>query len=104
MTALYYEPGRGARTIEVDGSSLYALQALVGGDIETVSLPGGIVIVCNEEGRVMDLPPNRPLRDANGEVYDVLHGPFFVCSCDDEGDFVSLTPEQAERARIYLLA
>lgn len=38
--------------------SLKNLQNTVGGYIETVSLPDGVVIICNEEGRILGLPHN----------------------------------------------
>lgn len=37
---------------------LEVLQAIVGGYIETVTLASDLVIICNEEGRIMGLPYN----------------------------------------------
>ena len=39
-------------------NTLEALQELVGGYIETVTVATDLVIICNEEGRLMDLPYN----------------------------------------------
>jgi hypothetical protein len=54
-----------ATIIKVDGSSveivelgLGALQKAVGGYIEFVGFPDGSALVCNEEGKVRELPPN----------------------------------------------
>jgi len=38
--------------------SLENLQKTVEGNIETVTLPNGVVIICNEEGRIKGLPKN----------------------------------------------
>ena len=38
--------------------SLQNLQRIVGGYIETVTLPGGVVIICDEEGRIKGKPFN----------------------------------------------
>lgn len=42
---------------EVD-NTLKALQEVVGGHIEAVTLATDLVIICNEEGRLMGLPHN----------------------------------------------
>ena len=41
-------------------NTLTAFQRAVDGYIETVSLTEDVIIVCNEEGRLMDLEPNIP--------------------------------------------
>lgn len=65
------------------------MQALVGGYIECVSVIDNIVCVCNEEGKLMRLPPNFVL---NG---DMIVGDVFFCAAGDE-DFESLNDEQVE--------
>lgn len=39
-------------------STLKNLQNIVGGNIETVSIRPGVVVICNEEGRITGLDPN----------------------------------------------
>ena len=39
-------------------NTLENLQRTVGGYIETVTLPGGVVIICDEEGRIKGKPFN----------------------------------------------
>lgn len=39
-------------------NELEALQTIVGGYIETVTLATDLVIICNEEGKLLDLPYN----------------------------------------------
>ena len=59
----------------------YALQTLCGAPHN----------VCNDEGKLNNMPLNRLLED-----YDILAGSFFVCGLRD-GDFTSLTDEQFKR-------
>jgi hypothetical protein len=71
---------------EID-NSLKGLQAVVGGYIESVSLSPyehQLVLICNEEGKLIGLPPNRLLGN------DIIMGTFFITKANDEGDFVSL--------------
>lgn len=52
------EPGKAPRVEPLFENSLHALQQAVGGCIETVTLCTDLVIICNEEGRLMGLPHN----------------------------------------------
>ena len=56
MKAIRKKPGCAPEIIEVE-NTLKALQAEVGGYIETVSI-ADVVIICNEEGRLCGLPYN----------------------------------------------
>ena len=51
------KPGEQAELVEID-NTLKALQKEVGGYIETVTLATDAVIICNEEGRLLNLKPN----------------------------------------------
>lgn len=54
-------------------NTLEAMQALVGGYIEVVPIGSGYLAICNEEGRIHNLP-----RNALG-----LYGTCFVCRQDE---------------------
>ena len=56
MKAIRKKPGCEPELIDID-NTLKALQAEVGGYIETVSI-ADVVIICNEEGRLCGLPHN----------------------------------------------
>lgn len=49
------EPGKKPRGVNIS-CSLENLQKTVGGYIETVTLSSDCVIICNEEGRIKNLP------------------------------------------------
>ena len=78
------------------------IRDLVGGYIECISPFSDMKVdlVCNEEGKLNGLKPNRYLIDRKTkEHYDVLVGTFFLVSFDDEGNFASLTDEQIEKIK-----
>ena len=93
MNVLLVEPERHPRPVEM-GTKLEDLQAAVGGFIEVVyPFEDDIGLVMNEEGKLEGLPLNRALRDDDGDIYDVIAGPFLVVGLTDES-FGSLSPEQ----------
>ena len=80
------------KEIELD-NTLEAMQKFVGGLIECITLSdtgSEVTLVCNDEGKLLGLPLNRPLWDGA----DVLAGPGFLAGCDNEGNMTSL-PQSA---------
>lgn len=97
MCVLVVEPERRPEVREID-DSLKAMQEIVGGLIQPVPLDDSVILVCNEEGKFMDLSANRGLRDKSGQIYDIVFGTFFLCGAPADSDhFTSLTSEQIER-------
>jgi len=69
-------------------------QGVVGGKIEMVSpFTESAAIICNAEGKNLNLPPNRLLCDCYGDPYDVLCGTFLIVGVGGE-NFISLTDFQ----------
>ena len=96
MTVLAVMPGKAPERMELDGS-LESMQKFVGGTIQVVyPFSDPVAIVCHDEGKLIGLEHNRALRDDDGEVYDTLCGPFFVCGLGEE-DFTSLPEELMEK-------
>lgn len=58
ILAIVKEPGKAPRVEPMFENILHALQEAVGGYIETVTLCSDLVIICNEEGRLLGLPHN----------------------------------------------
>lgn len=52
------EPGKAPVVDPTFENALESFQAAVGGYIETVTLATDLIIICNEEGRLMGLPHN----------------------------------------------
>ena len=106
MNVLLVEPNLDPRIIEIDGS-LAAMQALVGGLIEAVyPFEAAVALICNDEGKLIGLPQNRPLKHPEtGEVYDIVCGPFFLCSAPtDSENFESLPDDLIEKySKVFAL-
>lgn len=60
ISALVKMPGQPAQRQLID-NDLETLQILVGGYIEAVNIDSDLVVVCNEEGMINDLPFNTKL-------------------------------------------
>ena len=78
---------------------LNAMQELVGGYIqEYFPFDEEVALICNEEGKMMGVPPNRAIYDENGQVMDVIAGDFFLCLAPVTSEnFESLSPELLEK-------
>ena len=100
MRILVVEPERRPEVREIDGS-LKSMQDVVGGWIQALfPFDEPLALICNDEGKLLNLPANRGLRDKNGQLYDIVVGTFFLCGASVDCDhFSSLTPEQIERYR-----
>ena len=99
MRVLYIAPGKAPEVREIK-DELSALQEAVGGLIQVVyPFRDPVALVCNDEGKLLGMEPNRALRHPEtGEVYDVVVGPFFLCGLGEE-DFVSLSDELLTKYR-----
>lgn len=86
MIILKIEPKKKPYPKEVK-NDLKSLQTEVGGYLEPIALCNNLVLICNEEGKLRGLPPNRQLGN------DIIAGDFFLVGAKGE-DFVSLTPNQ----------
>ena len=95
IRVVYVEPMKPARELEL-GTELEDMQRAVGGNIEPYyPFEEAVAIVCNDEGKINGMSPNRAIRDEDGEIIDVICGSFFICDCSGES-FGSLTDEQLE--------
>ena len=96
MTVLVVEPGMSPYVKEID-SGLKSLQTEVGGWIEAVyPFEEEVALICNEEGKLSELPLNRALRGDYGGVYDIIAGTFLVVGLGEE-DFCSLSDEYIKK-------
>ena len=97
MKVVIVEPQKKPEVREI-GSGLESMQQIVGGLIEAAyPFDAPVALICNEEGKLLDLPLNRALRDSRGDVYDVIAGTFFLCSAPSDSEhFESLTDQQVK--------
>ena len=96
MKVLVVEPMKPCEAREIP-DTLEAMQAIVSGGIEaTYPFAEPVAVICNAEGKGLDLPYNRPLMDESGLPYDIVCGTFFMAGFSGE-HFVSLTEEQIQK-------
>ena len=96
IRVLVVEPMKPCEVREIP-DTLEAMQALVGGHIQAVyPFRDEVALVCNEEGKNLGLPLNRPLTNDRGIPYDMICGTFFLAGLGAE-DFISLTEEQLRK-------
>ena len=89
IKVLMIEPQKAPYMKEIE-SSLESLQREVGGYIEAVyPYEDPCAIICGEESKLNGSPYNRALRDDDGEIYDIIAGPFMIVGLGEE-DFTSL--------------
>ena len=97
MRILKVEPNQ-VPIVKLIDNTLEAMQAEVEGLIEVIPVGAGICIVCNDEGKLNGMQPNRWLGD------DLICGPFFCVADDGEGGFKSLNYTQLKMAQKHFSA
>ena len=105
MKVLVVEIGQQPMMKEIEGS-LRSMQEIVGGYIQAYyPWMDEVAIICNDEGKIMGLPFNRPIFGEHGELVDIIAGTFFVCGAPmDSGTFTDLPEELIEHyTRMFLL-
>ena len=97
MQVVIVEPKKKPMVQNID-DGLEAMQKIVGGTIQVIyPFAEPIALICNDEGKFLNLPLNRALRDNAGCVYDIVAGTFFLCAAPADSDnFASLTDEQTQ--------
>lgn len=96
MKVLKVEPYQLPEVKEID-SGLSSLQHEVEGWIEaTYPFEDPVAIICNEEGKLNGMEYNRAIRDENGEVREIIAGPFLIVGLGEE-DFTSLPKDMVQK-------
>ena len=97
MQVVVVEPKKKPMVQDIS-SDLESMQKTVGGSIEAVyPFDEPVALICNEEGKLLNLPLNRALRDDEGNVYDIISGTFFLCAAPTDSDhFAGLTDQQVK--------
>lgn len=101
ISVLLVEPNKYPKMIEID-DTLEVMQTVVGGDIEEyMPFEDEVAIICNEEGKITGMAPNRAVFEENSrEMLDIICGKFFIVYAPFEAErFQSLPPDLAEKYR-----
>lgn len=85
--------------VETVEEKLETWQEITGGIIDVIyPHDDDSCIILNDEGKIINLPMNRSLRDELGNPYDVICGTFAIVRAPQDSDtFESLTDEQIAR-------
>ena len=86
--------GKRTELLEVE-NKLETWNELVAGFIQVISVDENVLLVCNDDGKILNLPINI-FRIWDEKVIDCINGNFFLASAESE-DFASLSPELIER-------
>lgn len=90
LKIVYKEVGKKPIVMEID-NTLEAKQKLVGGLIEVVPYKDDLLLICNEEGKILNLKPNLQFD------YDYIVGNCFIVGDDFENFcFKSVEENQIE--------
>lgn len=94
IKVIYVEPGKEARIVEME-NTLEEMQAKVGGLSEPCFyFDDSVVIVCNDEGWLLNMPPNRAVySEHTGEMVSVIAGSFFICYAPAESEHFHSLPD-----------
>ena len=97
MQVVVVEPKKKPMVQDID-AGLESMQKIVGGSIQAIyPFDEPVALICNEEGKLLNLPLNRALRDDEGTVYDIIYGTFFLCAAPPDSDrFAGLTDQQVK--------
>lgn len=95
MKVIIKKVGQIGEVVEVE-NTLETWQGIVNGYIQTFPLTTDMLIICNEEGKLIGLEPN--IEIVVGQYSELIVGDFAIVKRGDE-DFESLDDEQIERLR-----
>ena len=97
MQVVVVEPKKKPMVQDI-GSDLESMQRIVGGSIQAIyPFDEPVALIFNEEGKLLNLPLNRALRDDEGNVYDIISGTFFLCAAPPDSEhFAGLSDQQAK--------
>ena len=89
MRIILYEVGKEPVVKEIE-NKLNPMKQIVGGWIEAFTQPNGIILVCNEEGKLIGLPMNRVMFN------ELIAGNFFLCRSNGE-EFADVTDDDIKQ-------
>ncbi len=100
INILLVEVGKKPKNVEVE-DSLESFQKIVGGMIEEYTpFDDEVSIICNDEGKIRNLPMNRAIYSNTDpdKIDDIICGDFFLCYAPFQSEkFLSLTNDMIEK-------
>lgn len=96
MKVIIVEPLKAPYVKDID-PSLESMQKIVGGTIQAIYPfdDPEIALICNDDGKLLHLFPNRGLFDEEGYLCDIICGTFFLCAAPSGAEnFAGLSEKQ----------
>lgn len=99
IKVLVVEPNKEPYIKEIE-SSLESLQDIVGGLIEYINLENNVDLICNEEGKINNLPFNRSIGN------DIIAGTFIIAGVNlQNGETISIPKDKVNKyTKLFSLA
>ena len=99
IKVLVVEPNKEPYIKEIE-SSLESLQDIVGGLIEYINLENNVDLICNEEGKINNLPFNRSIGN------DIIAGTFIIAGVNlRNGETISIPKDKVNKyTKLFSLA
>lgn len=99
IKVLVVEPNKEPYIKEIE-SSLESLQYIVGGLIEYINLENNVDLICNEEGKINNLPFNRSIGN------DIIAGTFIIAGVNlRNGETISIAKDKVNKyTKLFSLA
>lgn len=91
IKVLIVEPQKDPYSKEID-NELKPLQEIVGGYLESVTISNRVVVLCNEDGKSLNLKRNSSIFHQRIGKIDFV-GTYVFAAHDGNGEFASLTDE-----------
>ena len=91
IKVLVVEPNKEPYIKEIE-NSLESLQDIVGGLIEYINLENNVDLICNEEGKINNLPFNRSIGN------DIIAGTFIIAGVNlQNGETISIPKDKVNK-------
>lgn len=82
-------------------------QKLVGGLVQCIyPFDDSVAVICNDEGKLLHMEPNRNILGADDRVLDTINGDFLIFNYgeledDTDGEFIDMTDKQVAKYLDY---
>lgn len=98
IDVIMVEPMKPPRMVTLN-DNLESMQEAVGGWIEEyMPFPDEVALICNEEGKMNGMPLNRAIYGEDGQLLDIIAGPFFIAYAPIESEnFLSLPEDLRQK-------
>lgn len=92
IEVLFKKPFEEPQLCKIDNTP-FVLSELLGGNIDSIKITDNITIICNKEGKLLELPSNVKILRENG-CDTIIVGNIIIAGMNTQGYFTSLNEDQ----------